>query len=207
MFIKLCGLKTPADVEAATRAGADAIGFVFASSVRQVSPDLARELAAAVPAHILTVGVFKGAAPEEVARTVAHAGLTAVQLHGRHPRSDFAALAELKVPLLRAISIEEDQQIPRVGDFGEDMLLLDAPHAGAGRRWDTSRLAGNRPEGPWLLAGGLNTANVGAAVAAARPWGVDVSSGIESAPGVKDPALIRAFVTAARAAGAAVSEG
>ena len=199
MFVKVCGVRTEIDVESAVEAGADAVGFVFSASVRQVGVDAARRLAAAVPEPVLTVGVFSGVPAREAARIALDAGVSAVQLHGPYPEVAFRELAGLPLRLVRATTLTADTDV-RVGAYGEDMLLLDSPVAGSGRRWDLSMLDRGRPEGRWLLAGGLQPDNVVAAIGVARPWGVDVSSGVESSPGLKDPVLIREFVVAARSA-------
>jgi phosphoribosylanthranilate isomerase len=201
MFVKVCGVRAEADVDVAVDAGADAVGVVFAAgSVRQVEPALARRLAMRVPPGVLAVGVFRGMPAAQAREIALETGVTAIQLHGRYPAAAFAALADLPVTLVRATSLAADTDV-RAGACGEHLLLLDSPVAGSGTRWDLSLLAGSRPAGRWLLAGGLTPANVGAAIAAARPWGVDVSSGVESAPGVKSHRLIREFVSAARRAG------
>jgi phosphoribosylanthranilate isomerase len=198
MFVKVCGLRTTTDVATAVEAGADAVGFVFAESVRRVEVDVARALVASVPDHVLTVGVFAGVSAAEAGTIALEAGVGAVQLHGDYPPSAFQELAGLPVRLVRATTLGPDTDMT-VGAYGEDMLLLDSPVAGSGSRWDLSLLGPSRPQGPWLLAGGLDPGNVGEAIAAARPWGVDVSSGVESSRGVKDRSLIRSFVAAARA--------
>ncbi|MFI9816509.1 phosphoribosylanthranilate isomerase [Saccharothrix variisporea] len=197
MYVKLCGLRTAADVATAVDAGADAIGVVLTASPRQVSPETARALVREVPSDVLTVGVVLGVPADEVVRLARESGVGAVQLHGAYPESAFREVAVLGVPLIRAVGLTPETDV-RVGAFGEDMLLLDSPVAGSGHRWDLSALDGARPEGKWLLAGGLGPDNVAEAVARARPWGVDVSSGIESSRGVKDHGLMRAFVAAAR---------
>ncbi|GLW95855.1 phosphoribosylanthranilate isomerase [Actinokineospora globicatena] len=197
MFVKVCGLRTPGDVDAAVTAGADAIGFVFAKSVRQVGFEQARDLAARAPAHVLTVGVFSGIDAEEAARLTVEAGLGALQLHGDYPRAAFTSVVGGPFQVIRATTLTPDTD---VDPWGADMLLLDSPTAGSGERWDLSTLDTQRPAGRWLLAGGLRPDNIAAAIAAARPWGVDVSSGVESSRGVKDPGLIHAFLAAARAA-------
>ncbi|MER5352349.1 phosphoribosylanthranilate isomerase [Kitasatospora sp. NPDC002551] len=204
MFVKICGLSTAADVAAAVEAGADAVGFVLTESPRRVEPELARELAAAVPEEVLTVAVFREEPAAYVREAVRATGLRAVQLHGNHPASAFAELSDLNVPLIRATSAAAAAGADS-GDFGEDLLLLDAPVAGAGEPWDWSELGSKPPAGKWVLAGGLNPANVAAAIAAAAPWGVDVSSGVEVRRGVKDPALIAAFLRAAKSAESAES--
>ncbi|MED7924718.1 phosphoribosylanthranilate isomerase [Nonomuraea sp. LP-02] len=197
MYVKICGLSEPAHVAAAVEAGADAIGFVMTRSPRRVTPERAAELAAAVPGHVLTVGVFRGEDPETVRAAALTSGVRAIQLHGRHPHADFLALRDLGLTLVRAVDSAADL---RCGAYDEDLLLVDAPHAGSGQPWDWAAVRG-RPSGRWLLAGGLSPDNVTEAIAAADPWGVDVSSGVETAPGVKDPALIEAFLKAVRDAG------
>ncbi|WP_188193488.1 phosphoribosylanthranilate isomerase [Nonomuraea sp. SYSU D8015] len=196
MYVKICGLSEPEHVAAAVEAGADAVGFVMTRSPRRIEPERAAELTALVPDHVLTVGVFRGEDPETV-RAAAHlSGVRAVQLHGRHPHEDFTALKDLGALLIRAVDAEADL---RCGAYDEDLLLVDAPHAGSGLPWDWAAIRG-RPTGRWLLAGGLSPSNVTEAIADADPWGVDVSSGVETSPGVKDPALIKAFLAAVRGA-------
>ena len=192
--MKICGLSEPEHVATAVAAGADAIGFVMTRSPRRITPERAAELGALVPEHVLTVGVFRGEDPETVRAAALASGVRAVQLHGRHPHGDFTALKDLGVRLVRAVDAQADL---RCGAFDEDLLLVDAPHAGSGEPWDWAAVRG-RPSGQWMLAGGLAPANVAEAIAAADPWGVDVSSGVETAPGVKDSALIEAFLHAAR---------
>lgn len=201
MFVKVCGLRTADDVRAAGAAGADAVGFVISpSSVRHLEPERARELVALAGPGLLTVVVTAELAAADAARIAADVGADVLQLHGRYTAGDFATAARGPVRLWRATSLEHDPD-PRVGGHGEDVLLLDAPRAGAGRTWDLGALeGGRRPEGRWLLAGGLDPDNVGEAIRRVHPWGVDVSSGVEAGRGVKDHARIAAFVAAARAA-------
>lgn len=194
VFVKICGLREPDHVAAAVEAGADAVGFVLTASPRRITPERAAALAAPVPPHVLTVGVFMGETPAQIRRSAEISGVRAIQLHGRHPRSDFAALDDLGRTLIRAVPADADL---RCGAYGEELLLVDAPKPGAGQPWDWTAVR-DRPSGHWLLAGGLSPGNVAQAISAARPWGVDVSSGVEVSKGVKDPDLIRAFLTAAR---------
>ncbi|GII05711.1 phosphoribosylanthranilate isomerase [Planobispora takensis] len=198
MYVKICGLREPEHVATAVEAGADAIGFVLTRSSRRVTPERARELAAQVPEHVLTVAVFAGESPEQVRAVTLASGVRAVQLHGDHPHGDFTALRDLGLTLVRAGAAGVDL---RCGAFDEDLLIVDAPKPGSGEPWDWAAVRG-RPSGRWMLAGGLDPSNVAAAIDAARPWGVDVSSGVESAPGVKDAGRIRDFVAAARRAAA-----
>lgn len=195
MFVKLCGLRTEQDVATAVDAGADAVGFVFTTSPRQVPVETVKQLLRGVPAGVLSVGVVHGIPAAEAGALARAAGVDALQLHGSYPRPAFEELAELR--LLRATSLTADTEV-RTGAYGEEWLLLDSPIAGSGARWDLSALHTTRPTGQWLLAGGLAPDNVAEAIEAARPWGVDVSSGVESARGVKDHGRMREFVAAAR---------
>jgi phosphoribosylanthranilate isomerase len=199
VFVKVCGLRTRSDVDVAVAAGADAIGFVFAESVRKVDASTVRLLTADVPEGVLPVGVFAGIPTSEAGRIAQQAGVSAVQLHGDYPPQAFEELADTPLRLIRATTLTEDTAVT-AGACGEDMLLLDSPVAGSGERWDLSVLARSMPTGNWLLAGGLTPRNVATAIQTAQPWGVDVSSGVESARGVKDHALIREFISNAKAA-------
>lgn len=197
LFIKICGLKTEQDVDTAVEAGADAIGFVFSASPRRIDAATAARLSRRVPEHVLTVGVFRQEPLGDVRSLATESGIGAIQLHGPEDRAYYDDLATGDWTLIRAAAFGDS--VPRCGEFGEDMLLVDAPVPGSGIAWDwASRplaVAGER----WLLAGGLTPENVRDAVAATDPWGVDVSSGVEQSRGVKDPGLIRDFIKAARA--------
>lgn len=198
MFVKVCGLSTPEDVHAAIDAGVDAIGVVMSpASPRHVDVATARTVVDATEGAVDTVLVTNVLRAREAARIAADLGVSVLQLHGTYTPQDFAVASEIVPRLWRATSLKHEPE-PASGSHGEELLLLDAPKPGAGRTWDLSALVDARPSGRWLLAGGLSPANVAHAIAAADPWGVDVSSGVESAPGVKDTDLIRAFVTAAR---------
>lgn len=200
MYVKVCGLSDVASVEVALAAGADAVGVVMhPASPRHVDEATAREVVAAA-AGLDTVLVVKHTPAAEAARTAVRIGASVLQLHNAaYGPDDFAAALEVLPRVWRATSLEPGTDV-RVGAYGEELLLLDAPVPGAGEQWDLSALEGRRPEGRWLLAGGLSPDNVAEAVVRARPSGVDVSSGVESAPGVKDHDRIRAFVAAARSA-------
>ncbi|MEV4898655.1 phosphoribosylanthranilate isomerase, partial [Nonomuraea sp. NPDC055795] len=139
MYVKICGLSEEEHVRTAVEAGADAIGLVLTHSPRRVAPERAAELAALVPPHVLTVGVFKGEDPDTVRAAALTAGVRAIQLHGRHPHSDFTALKDLGLTLVRAVAADADL---RCGAYDEDLLLVDAPRAGAGEPWDWSAVRG-----------------------------------------------------------------
>ncbi|WP_226358324.1 phosphoribosylanthranilate isomerase [Pseudonocardia sp. ICBG601] len=204
MFVKVCGLSHPADVDAAVAAGARAAGrgrfVVYPPSPRHVDPAGLAALVARVPDGVRSVVVVADLPAGEAAAVTADArrrrAAAARPLHrrglrrrpGRHP-----------VTLWRATSLADDPDLT-VGLHGEEVLLLDSPVAGSGERWDAEALD-PKPDGRWLLAGGLDPGTVGEAVRRVRPWGVDVSSGVESARGVKDHGRIRDFVAAVRDAG------
>lgn len=201
MYVKICGLRTAEHIEVALASGADAVGFVMnRTSSRRVDVDQARGLVAVVAGRADTVLVVNDMPADEAARIAQQVGIDVVQLHG--PRYDAAAFADALaiVPRVwRATSLADDPDLT-VGAFGEEVLLLDAPKPGSGETWDLSALVESAPAGKWLLAGGLNPDNVAEAIATAKPWGVDVSSGVESAPGEKDSSRIAAFAAAARGA-------
>ncbi|EGD56390.1 phosphoribosylanthranilate isomerase [Gordonia neofelifaecis] len=205
MYVKVCGLKTVDAVHAAVDAGADAIGVVMnETSPRAVPAAVAKTVVDAAHAaggdRLDIVLVVNDMPAADAAGLASDLGFTALQLHGRrYSAEDFAAAADVFGTLWRATSLAHDPAL-EVGAYGERRLLLDAPKPGSGERWDLSVLAELGLTGEWLLAGGLDPANVADAIAQAKPWGVDVSSGVESAPGVKDLDAIARFVTAAKGA-------
>ena len=206
-YVKVCGLRHPEEAEVALAAGADAIGVVFSQkSPRRVSVDEARAVVAAVAGRIDTVVVTNDLDAAEAAQIAREIGASVVQLHGSYTAEDFARARAIVPRVWRATSLAETDELT-VGAYGDEVMLLDAPRPGSGERWDLSALAAHNLSGRWLLAGGLNPDNVAAAIADVHPWGVDVSSGVESAPGVKDLDKIRAFVASARGVSDAAAEG
>lgn len=199
MYVKICGLRTREHVEAAVTAGADAVGVVMnRTSSRRATEDEAREVVTAARGRVDSVLVVNDLSAPEAARIAARLGFDVLQLHGRaYGRDDFAAALEVVPRVWRATSLDLDPPLA-VGAWGEEVLLLDAPKPGSGERWDLTELADRAPDGRWLVAGGLSAANVREAVEAVAPWGVDVSSGVEVAPGEKSSELITRFVEAAR---------
>ncbi|MHA7304717.1 phosphoribosylanthranilate isomerase [Arthrobacter sp. TMN-49] len=201
MYIKICGLQTAETVAAAVESGANAVGFVFApGSPRTITAALAADLVRRVPNAIETVGVFRNQPLEEVVKTSRDARLTTVQLHGVESWEDVVRLRQEGFRTLRAFSVATYNALDSAAQlaWASDRLLLDAVEPGAGVTFDSSELAQGTPTGFWLLAGGLNPNNVAALAQALRPNGVDVSSGVEISRGVKDSALIRDFIRAAR---------
>ncbi|MCS5721103.1 phosphoribosylanthranilate isomerase [Herbiconiux sp. CPCC 203407] len=208
MYIKICGLSTPETVRTAVDAGADAVGFVFApGSPRTVDPGLAARLVADVPETVETVGVFRDQPIDEVIGIARAAGVGTVQLHGSEPDDDLRRLVDEGLRPFRALSASAFGGLSeaRRSALGAYRLLIDAAEPGAGVTFDETEL-GRRPEGFWLLAGGLTPENAARLFRFFEPSGVDVSSGVESARGVKDPVRIEAFVAAARGAAGRASE-
>lgn len=199
MFVKVCGLSTPESVREAVDAGADAVGFVLTASPRVVSPSQAASLLAGVPNTVFPVGVFRDEPVADAIAIARAAGLEWIQLHGTRSRTDVATVHDAGMKLVRAITTGAGRD--EFEDWGEDLLLVDAAVPGSGESWDYASVAALPvlQSRNWLLAGGLDAANVGQASAAAQAWGVDVSSGVEASRGVKDLAKIRAFVHAAKA--------
>jgi phosphoribosylanthranilate isomerase len=206
VFVKVCGTTSEEDALLAVAMGADAIGFIFAPSKRQIAPVIARDIVKRLPPEIVTVGVFRDEAPQRVVEILGFAGLKAAQLHGRET-PDQARWLKKRIPMVIQAFPAGDAAVARAREYGVDAVLLDNPTPGSGEVFDWA-LAGEAPDGVRvIIAGGLTPDNVGAAVAATQPWGVDVVTGVERAPGHKDPVKLRAFVAAVRAAEVAPYEG
>lgn len=204
---KICGLRRPEDVLAAAAAGAHYAGFVFfPRSPRAVTPAEARLLALQVPVGMAKVGLVVDAGDDALAAILAAVPLDMLQLHGRETPDRVAEIrARFGLPVMKAVGVSTAEDVARIADYWPvaDQILVDAkapPDAalpgGNGITFDWSLLWNRRWPVPWMLAGGLTAANVGAALAATGARQVDVSSGVESAPGVKDAARIAAFAAA-----------
>ena len=200
VFVKICGLTDPADAVAAAEAGADAIGMIFAPSRRQVSVEEAIAIAAAVPAEVLTVGVFRDHLASEVIEVADAVGLGAVQLHGSEPPELSHRVRDAVATVIKAVSVS-DPELSTIDEHRADIVLLDAPVPGGGVPFDWTLVGDLTSRHRILLAGGLRPETVTEAIETVRPWGVDVASGVESVPGRKDHAAVARFVAAARAAG------
>jgi phosphoribosylanthranilate isomerase len=206
MLVKICGITNLADASAAVNAGAGAIGFNFwRPGRRYIAPERAAEISAALPAGVLKVGVFVDEDPNTMAAIFQQAGLDVLQLHGTEPPVCLAHLAPRRVWKVAKVSPQWTPEALAPYRQAEAFLLDTAAETpgGSGRTFDWNLAARAKSYGRVILAGGLNAANVGEAVRAVRPWGVDVASGVESAPGIKNHAAMCAFVAAARAAEAA----
>jgi phosphoribosylanthranilate isomerase len=199
MFVKICGITSEDDALLAVAMGADAVGFVFAPSPRQVSPQIVYDITRRLPPEILTVGVFKDELPDRIFDIVTRSGVKAVQLHGQEPLSTVAAVSETVRWVIKSV-VAGSREARIANQFGTDLVLVDAPQPGSGEVFDWS-LVDQVPSGVRLiLAGGLTPENVGSAIEYVNPWGVDVSSGVESSPGRKDALKVKRFVENARAA-------
>lgn len=199
MFVKICGITTEDDALFAVAMGADAVGFVFAPSTRQVAAQQVYDITRRLPPEILTVGVFRDEHPDRVIDTVNRAGLKAAQLHGFESPSMVADVAAGVRWVIKAVAAGTPDAA-NADKFGTDLILVDAATPGSGALFDWA-LLDDLPVGPrYILAGGLTPENVGAAVSRGRPWGVDVSTGVERTPGRKDPLKLKSFIERARAA-------
>lgn len=206
--VKICGLGAVADVAACAAAGAKYVGFVFfPKSPRNVSLDTARELALATPPGIAKVALTVNADDAQLDALLDQVPLDILQLHGAEtPERVSEVRARFGLPVMKAVGIADEGDLGAIADYASvaDQLLIDAkpPKGGTlpggnGVTFDWRLIAGRRWAVPWMLAGGLTPATVGEAIRLTGAQQVDVSSGVESAPGVKDPDLISAFVSAA----------
>lgn len=206
MFVKICGTTSEEDALLAVAMGADAVGFIFAPSPRQIAPIVAADIAKRLPPEVLTVGVFRDQSPQRVVEVMETAGLRAAQLHGRETPEQ-AVWIRRRVRTVIKVFAAGDRAIADAASYGADVVMLDAATPGSGQVFDW-RLAEGVPAGQrLLLAGGLSAENVADAIAHVNPWGVDAASGLESAPGKKDPRKLRAFIAAAKGAARPAYQG
>jgi phosphoribosylanthranilate isomerase len=210
VFVKICGITSEADALLAVGMGAAAVGFVFAPSPRQMSAGAVADIVKRLPHETVTVGVFRDEAPQRVVEIANQIGLTAVQLHGFESVEDTRWVAERSRWTIKAFPAGH-RNIGRFAEYGAELLLIDGSSPGSGELFDWRLAEGVADPGRLIVSGGLRADNVGAAISHLRPWGVDVASGVEASPGVKDPVKLREFISAAhdaaRAAAAASGEG
>ena len=220
-WIKICGTTNLEDAQLAAAAGADALGFIFAPSPRQIDPATAAEIIRALPKGIVRVGVFVNESLATITQIVAEAGLNTVQIHGDGPPlpASLKAVEEVlgqECGIIRAIPGERlsgDFMFSESFALPNRAVLLDNARSdssgGTGKSFDWSTVASNvrlmsdRFDLKFIIAGGLTPGNVGEAIRLFRPWGVDVVSGVEAKPGKKDPQKLRDFIQAVRDAGKA----
>ena len=206
--VKICGLTRGEDVKAAVAAGADAVGFVFTASPRRISADTAMRLSSYVPEGVLRVGLFLNQDRSEIDRVINAVPLDVLQFHGNETEQECRVFG---MPWLKAVAMENTESARQAARDhpGAMGLLLDSHTAGkrggSGKAFDWSL---SRPlKKPVWLAGGLNAANVGQAIRIVRPYAVDVSSGVEAAPGIKDASSITSFIRTVREVENEVSNG
>lgn len=203
--VKICGITNLDDAWVAVEAGADLLGFVFyEGSLRQVTLPVAAEIARQLPPHALRVGVFVNAPAAAVRQAIAACGLNLLQFHGDEP-PDYCQQFDVKT--MKAFRIRDAESLRALPRFKTNFWLLNAftpeKPGGTGETFDWGlAIEAQKLGGPIFLAGGLTPENVAGAVRKVRPYGVDVSGGVESSPGKKERAKIQAFIQAARAAGA-----
>lgn len=186
--IKICGITNLKDALAAAKLGADAIGFVFSKSPRKISPEKARDISLKLPWKVVRVGVFVNEPEERVNRAVRVCGLDLVQLHGDETPSYCSRISSR---IIKAVRVKSEKDLLRIKKYKVAAVLLDAyskdRYGGTGKTFDWKIALRAKKYGvPVILAGGINEMNVGEAVKRARPYAVDVSSGVESAPGRKN---------------------
>jgi phosphoribosylanthranilate isomerase len=198
VFVKICGITRLTDAELAVQCGARALGFVFwPDSPRFVDPESAREIVATLPPAVIPVGVFVNQSREHVNEVAAKVSLGAIQLHGDESVDYARAMTR---PVFKAIALAEASEESMDAWPLETMMLLDVHdpvrRGGTGRTVDWSRALTLARRRPVILAGGLTPENVGEAISHVGPSGIDVSSGVESSPGVKDPDKLKALFAA-----------
>jgi phosphoribosylanthranilate isomerase len=193
--VKICGITNLEDALAAVKWGADALGFVFAPSPRQVTPQQVANIVAGLPPFVCKVGVFVDSGLPEVKETMRACGLDLAQLHGSES-PDFCG--EVFPRVIKSFRVEDESVLALLPQYKVSAYLLDsyneALKGGTGRSFDWEIAKKARRYGPIILSGGLTSANVHQAISLARPYAVDVSSGVESKPGVKNHAKLQAFL-------------
>jgi len=201
--VKICGITRRADAQEAARLGAHALGFVFyAKSPRNIANERAAEIVKAVPPFVTTVGLFVNPAVREVENVLKEVPLNLLQFHGEEP-ADFCA--QFGVPYIKAVRVKAGLdllQYAQIYGAARGLLLdafVDGTHGGTGTAFDWNLIPRGLPL-QVILSGGLNPANVAAAIRRVAPWAVDVSSGVEASPGIKDPQKIAAFMKEVRSA-------
>lgn len=201
MFVKICGVTTEQDGLVAVALGADALGFNFVpGSVRQLKPMAARDIVNRLPTETLSVGIFRDMDRQKVVDITHDVGLGAVQLHGHESPEDSLWIASQVRMVIKAFPAGA-RGLDMSDDYGASALLIDGTSPGSGEVFDWALAEGMPSNRRIILAGGLHPGNVADGIRSVRPWGVDVSTGVESAPGKKDATKMKRFIENARAAG------
>jgi phosphoribosylanthranilate isomerase len=204
LFVKICGITTEADALLAVGMGASAVGFVFAPSPRQMAPVAVGDIVKRLPHETVTVGVFRDESPQRVVEIANQIGLQAVLLHGMESTEDAQWIASRTACVIKAFPAGH-RNIERFADYGAQFLMIDGASPGSGELFDWRLAEGVIDPGRLIVSGGLRAENVGAAIAHLHPWGVDVSTGVEASPGVKDPGKLRDFIAEAHLAARSVA--
>jgi phosphoribosylanthranilate isomerase len=200
--VKICGITSAEDAAAAVLAGADALGFVFVPGTpRCLSAAAAAAIVATLPPFVAAVGVFMDQSATEVLEIAAAAGIQIVQLHGNEPAETGR---RMPVPVIKALRVRDEASLAPIGAYPARAFLLDSfvegQGGGTGQPFPWALAVGAALRAPIILAGGLTPETVGRAIATVRPYGVDVSSGVERAPGRKDPQKVKEFIRHVRQA-------
>jgi len=193
--IKICGLRRMDDIDYVNELKPDYAGFVFAKSKRQVTAEYARQLIGKLGRDIRAVGVFVNEDMAVVKELAAYVGLRVLQFHGSETPEYVKAISGITV--WKAVCIKSPESLERLDRYEADALLLDGSSAGSGQCFNWDIVKGYKPEKPVILAGGLDCSNIASAITGVRPYGVDVSSGVETG-GVKDYKKIREFIKKVR---------
>lgn len=197
--VKICGITNWTDARLAVKAGADALGFNFyRKSPRYIAPDAARLIATRLPRRVVLVGIFVNAVADDVLRIARNVDLNALQLHGEESPAEVELLSE-SYPVIKAFRVRRGFSARRLARYREaSAFLLDGfdrkRRGGTGKTFDWSQAREAKKHGAIIVAGGLNPENVASAIREARPFGVDICGGVESAPGKKDPERLRALM-------------
>ncbi|MHC4139882.1 MAG: phosphoribosylanthranilate isomerase [Planctomycetota bacterium] len=198
--VKICGIKNLQDAIFAADCGADAIGFVFAKSIRKVSKEKARAIVRKLPPFVTAVGLFVNETAEDIEAACRFCGLNAIQLHGNEPPNILNKLKDFKT--IKAFRIQNEKDINPIKKYKPDAILLDGysknKMGGTGTSFDWKIVKKLKTSIPIIVAGGLTHLNVSRAIKIVNPYGVDVSSGVEIAPGKKDKKLIKQFIDAVK---------
>jgi phosphoribosylanthranilate isomerase len=199
MFVKICGITSEEDALLAIAMGADALGFIFAPSPRQVTPAKVREIIRRLPPEVLTIGVFRDELPSHVLEIMNVARMHGAQMHGHETPAMVHEVVKGSRFAIKAV-VAGSVDARRAHEFHTNVVLVDGVQPGSGRLIDWSLISEIPDSVRVLLSGGLTSENVTAGIQQVRPWGVDVCSGVERVPGHKDPIKLREFIATVRAA-------
>jgi phosphoribosylanthranilate isomerase len=200
-WIKICGITNIEDGKKATSLGVDALGFIFAPSLRRIEPDVAKKIIRALPKTLLKVGVFVNEEQKEVLRVAEYCGINALQFHGKES-PEFCQ--KFFHPVFKAIHIRDLESLKDMEKYHDVSILLETyspvQAGGTGKPFPWEIALKAKEKRNFILSGGLNPGNVGEAIKKVRPWGVDVCSGVETMPGKKDPSKMVEFIKEVRKA-------